>query len=149
MSEHLLKRVMVVVMAMIMVLTLMLNNVALLPYLAFAQSNNNANKLVITDGVASGGVTDNSAIIWSRANAQALMHAQYDTNLSFSHAKSKTLLVDKLTDFAGHIKLDSLYPETLYYYRVWFSPTYENVNTNSKESSSLSTSLPKSDSIIG
>ena len=141
MSERISKRVMVVMMAMSMVLILILNNIVLLPYLAFAQ-NNNTNKLVITDGIASGDVTNNSAIIWSRTNAQALMHVQYDTNLSFSHAKSKTLLVvGKLTDFAGHIKLDSLSPDTLYYYRVWFSPTYENVNT--------SLSLPTSDSILG
>ncbi len=107
---------MIVIMAMSIVLTLILNNIALLPYLVFAQ--NNTNDLVITNGIASGDVTDNSAIIWSRTNASALMHVQYDTDQSFSHAKSKTLLVDKLTDFAGHIKLDSLYPDTLYYYRV-------------------------------
>jgi alkaline phosphatase D len=147
MSERVSKRVMIVIMTISMVLILILNNIALLPYLAFAQ--NNTNKFVITDGIASGDVTDNSAIIWSRTNAEALMHVQYDTNLSFSHAKSKMLLVDKLTDFAGHIKLDSLSPDTLYYYRLWFSPTYENVNTHSKESSSLLTSLAKSDSVIG
>jgi phosphodiesterase/alkaline phosphatase D-like protein len=52
------------------------------------------------------------------------MHVQYDTNLSFSHAKSKTLLVDSMTDFAGQVKVDSLSPDTVYHYRVWFSPTY-------------------------
>ena len=144
MAERISKRVMIVTMAMIMVLILTLNNIALSPYLVFAQ--NNASKLVITDGIASGDVTDKSAIIWSRANAQALMHVQYDTNPSFSHATSKTLLVDKLTDFAGHVKLDSLSPNTYYHYRVWFSSTSDNVNTtDSKESSSLRTS----DSVIG
>src|SRR5919197_2877842 len=131
MSECISKRVMIVMMAMSIALILILNNIA---YLAFAQ-NNNINKLVITNGIAIGDVTDNSAVIWSRASAQALMHVQYDTNLSFLHAKSKMLLVDKLTDFAGHIKLDSLSPDTLYYYRVWFSPTYENVNTTNSEES--------------
>ena len=95
---------------------LTLNSIGLPSYLAFAQNNNDSNKLIITDGIASGDVTDNSAIIWSRANAQAQMHVQYDTSASFSHAKSlKTSLVDKSTDFAGHIKLDSLSPDTLYY----------------------------------
>lgn len=89
-------------------------------------------------------VTDHSAIIWSRANAQALMHIQYDTNLSFSHAKSKTLLVDKTTDFAGHVKLDSLNPDTLYHYRVWFSSTSGN-----NSSKSLLSTLARSDSMIG
>src|ERR671938_663398 len=97
---------MIVIMAISVVLILTLNNIVLSPYLVFAQ-NNNSNKLVITDGIASGDVTDNSAIVWSRINAQALMHVQYDTNSSFSHAKSsKTSLVDNSTDFAGHIKLD-------------------------------------------
>jgi alkaline phosphatase D len=141
MSEHLPRRVMIVMMAMIIVLILSLNNTAL------AQNNNNRNKMVITDGIASGDVTDNSAIVWSRTNVQALMHVQYDTNLSFSHAKSKTLLVDELTDFAGHIKLDSLSPNTLYYYRIWFSPTFGNIDTTANSKGSLS--LATSESIIG
>jgi alkaline phosphatase D len=142
MSEHLPREVMIVMMAISMVVILILNNNA------FAQNNNDSNKLVITDGIANGDVTDNSAIIWSRANAQALMHVQYDVNSSFSHAKSKTQIVDKSTDFAGHIKLDSLSPDALYYYRVWFSPASENVNTTNigKNPSSL---LPTSDSMIG
>ena len=142
MSEHLPRSVMIVMTATSMVLILILNNIA------FAQ-NNNTNKLVITDGIASGDVTDNSAIVWSRINAQALMHVQYDTNSSFSHAKSsKTSLVDNSTDFAGHIKLDSLSPDTLYYYRVWFSPASDYVNTaNSSKGSSLLS--PTSDSMIG
>ena len=82
MSEHLPRRVMIVIMAVSMVLILTLNNIVLSPYLVFAQ-NNNSNKLVITDGIASGDVTDNSAIVWSRTNAQAMMHVQYDTNPSF------------------------------------------------------------------
>jgi phosphodiesterase/alkaline phosphatase D-like protein len=110
-------------MAIITILILVLNNIALLlPSHAFAQ--NNFNNLVITDGIPSGDVTDSSAIIWSRANMQSMMHVQYDTNLSFSHAKSKTLLVDSMTDFAGQVKVDSLSPDTVYHYRVWFSPTY-------------------------
>ncbi|MGC2426098.1 MAG: PhoD-like phosphatase N-terminal domain-containing protein, partial [Nitrososphaeraceae archaeon] len=83
--------------------------------------NNNASKLDITDGIASGDITDHTATIWSRTNTQAQMNVQYDTNLSFSYAKSKTALVDHTTDFAGHVNLDSLSPDTLYYYRVWFS----------------------------
>src|ERR671939_126817 len=133
MSEHLPREVMIVLTATSTVLILILNNNA------FAQNNNVYNKLTITDGIASGDVTDNSAIIWSRANAQALMHVQYDTNSSFSHAKSKTSLVDKSTDFAGHIKLDLLSPDTLYYYRVWFSPASDNMSDSSKGSLSPDT----------
>jgi alkaline phosphatase D len=147
MHGDVLKRAMVVMMAMITISILALTNITLLPYFAFAQDNtNNINKLVITDGIASGDVTDNSAIIWSRANAQALMHVQYDTNLSFSHARSKTLVVDKITDFTGNIKLDSLSPDTLYYYRVWFSSSSGN-NGSSRESSAAA--ITRTDPMIG
>jgi len=57
-----------------MVLILILNNIA------FAK-NDNTNKLLNTDGIASGDITNNSAK--SSTNAQALMHVQYDTNASF------------------------------------------------------------------
>jgi alkaline phosphatase D len=150
MPQYIPKRVMVVVvMVMFLVSILTLNSIGLLSYLAFAKNNNDSNKLIITDGIASGDVTDNSAIIWSRANAQSLMHVQYDTTASFSYAKpSKTLLVNKSTDFAGQIKLDSLFPDTLYYYRVWFSLASDNVNTTNSSKGSLSL-LPTSDSMIG
>jgi len=140
-SERPPKTILVVTTAIITLLILALNNIGSLSNIAFAQNNNN--KLVITDGVASGDVTDNSAIIWSRTNASALMHVQYDTNLSSSHAKSKILLIDKSTDFAGHIKLDSLSPDTIYYYRVWFSSASDSTNNTTK---SLST---RPDSMIG
>jgi alkaline phosphatase D len=117
MSERPPKTILVLTTAIISMLILAINSIGLLSNIAFAQNNNN-NKLVITDGIASGDVTDNSAVVWSRANDRALMHVQYGTNLSFSHANSKILLVDKSTDFAGHIKLDSLSPDTIYYYRV-------------------------------
>ncbi|HEY5632041.1 MAG TPA: PhoD-like phosphatase N-terminal domain-containing protein, partial [Nitrososphaeraceae archaeon] len=108
----------IIMMMMVIISLLVLNNIALLQNPTFAQNINNTNKLVIPDGVASGDVTDHSAILWSRANMQAMMHVQYDTSLSFSHAKSKMLLVDKTTDFAGRVKLDSLAPGTLYHYRI-------------------------------
>jgi alkaline phosphatase D len=123
MLEHLKLKV---ILSTVIVLTLLaLSNIVLVLLLyspAYAQNNNNnTNKLAITDGIASGDITDHTATIWSRANTQAQMNVQYDTNLSFSHAKSKTVLVNHTTDFAGHVKLDSLSPDILYYYRVWFS----------------------------
>ena len=142
--------VIVIIMVMMTISILALNNIALLSYPALAQNNNiiNTNKIAITDGIASGDVTDHSAVIWSRANAQALMHAQYDTTLSFLHAKSKTVLVDKATDFAGHIKLYSLAPDTLYHYRVWFSSP-SSINNSKSSSSSSSLRIMTTDSMIG
>ncbi len=145
MSERSPKTILVVTTAIFTILILFINSIGSLSNIAFAQNNIN-NKLNITDGIASGDVTDNSAIIWSRTNTSSLMHVQYDTDPSFSHAKSKALLVDKLTDFAGHVKLTSLYPDTLYYYLVWFSPTSDSATIGSKGSLS---SVSKLDSIIG
>jgi len=142
MSEHPPKTILIVMTAIITILILSINNIGSLSNIAFAQNNNN-NKLVIINGFASGDVADTSAVVWSRAKDRALMHVQYDTDRSFLHAKSKTLLVDKLTDFAGHIKLDSLSPDTIYYYRVWFSSASDSTNNTTK---SLST---RPDSMIG
>jgi alkaline phosphatase D len=132
MSERPPKTILIVTTAIITILILSINNIGSLSNIVFAQNNDNDNKLVIIDGIASGDVTDNSAVIWSRAKDRALMHVQYDTDQSFSHAKSKTLLVDKLTDFAGHIKLDSLSPDIIYYYRVWFSSASDSTNNTTK-----------------
>jgi alkaline phosphatase D len=143
MSERQPKTILIVTAAIIMILILSINNIGSLSNIVAAQNNDNNNNLVITDGIASGDVTNNSAVVWSRAKDRALMHVQYDTDQSFSHAKSKTLLVDKLTDFAGHIKLDSLSPDTIYYYRVWFSSASDSNNNTTK---SLST---RPDSMIG
>jgi alkaline phosphatase D len=109
-------------------------------YPAYAQKINgdniNINKLSIPDGIASGDVTDHSAVIWSRTNSQATMHVDYDTSLSFSHVNSKMVSVNQTTDFAGHVILDSLSPDTLYYYHVWFSTDDYNNNYNNKTSES-------------
>ena len=109
-------------------------------YHAGYAQNSSTNKLAIADGIASGDVTDHTAIIWSRANTQAQMHVQYDSSLAFSHPKVTTASVNQTTDFAGHIKLDSLSPDTVYYYRVWFS-TFDN---KSKESSRAASVLANS-----
>src|SRR5438874_6056537 len=151
MLEHLKLKV---ILSTVIVLTLLaLSNIVLVLLIyspAYAQNiNNNTNKLAITDGIASGDITDRTATIWSRANTQAQMNVQYDTTLSFSHAKSKTVLVNHTTDFAGHVKLDSLSPDILYYYRVWFSgnsnknktmtttPAVVAADANSSSSSSI------------
>ena len=79
--------------------------------------------LIITHGVASGDITDHSAIIWSRSNKQAQMHVEYDSNSNFSSSKPLTIItttVNETTDFTGHAKVHGLMPDTLYYYRVWF-----------------------------
>ena len=98
------------------------------PIISYAagQLGNNDN-LFITHGIASGDVTDHSAMIWSRANRQALMHVEYDTDRNFTSPMWQTAAANQTTDFTGHTKLEGLSPDTTYYYRVWFSvPDYKS-----------------------
>ena len=80
-------------------------------------------KLSITSGVASGDITDNSAIIWSRTNAEARFQVEYGTDPNFTTtvSKSSPSTTSNTTDFTAHLKLDNLNSNTTYYYRVWFS----------------------------
>jgi alkaline phosphatase D len=101
-----------------------------------AAPGNDNNTLLITHGIASGDVTNNSAIIWSRSNQEeAHMHVQYDTNSNFSHPKSTNAatLTSQTTDYTAHVKLEGLNPDTLYYYRVWFS-TLSSSQANKNDS---------------
>ena len=71
----------------------------------YGQTSNNSS-LTIQEGISSGDITDHSAIIWSRANQQSIMHIEYDNNSLSSHQDSKIKWVDNTMDFTGHIKLD-------------------------------------------
>jgi alkaline phosphatase D len=82
------------------------------------QANKN---LFITHGIASGDVTDHSAVVWSRVNRQAQMHVEYDTNPNFLNPRLQTAFANQKTDFTAHAKLENLIPDTRYYYRIWFS----------------------------
>jgi alkaline phosphatase D len=96
-------------------------------------TENNSDSLIITHGIASGDVTDDSAVVWSRSNRESQMHVEYDTNTNFSQPKSTNAatLTNQTTDYTAHIKLESLSPDTLYYYRVWFStPSSSQANEN-------------------
>jgi alkaline phosphatase D len=99
---------------------------------AIAATENNSDSLIISHGIASGDITDDSAVVWSRSNREAQMHVEYDTNSNFSQPKSKntTTLNNQTTDYTTHVKLEGLSPDTLYYYRVWFSTPQANKNTS-------------------
>jgi alkaline phosphatase D len=87
---------------------------------------NSVPTLTITQGIASGDVTDHTAIIWSRTLQPSTMHVEYSNDSLFSHFKSRTLWVNETTDLTGKIKLDNLTDGTKYFYRVWFS-TIDNL----------------------
>lgn len=85
--------------------------------------------------VASGDVTDKSAVIWSRAENSGTMNVQVSNDSTFSRAlQKKTVMVNASTDFAGTVMFDKLPPYTTYYYKVWFTPNNNptgNTSTNS------------------
>ena len=123
---------------------LIIGSAILAPFLyadASAQQVNSTTDFEITHGIASGDVTNQSAIIWSRVNDQpAQMNVEYDTNANFSNPLSKTAQANSTTDFTAQTKLDGLKPDTQYYYRVWFSASNIVNNTNSDTSNDLSAS---------
>jgi alkaline phosphatase D len=88
----------------------------------FAQEGDNKS-LELTHGIASGDVTNDSAVVWARSNREAQMHVEYDTYSNFSQSNSlnSTSLANQTTDYTARAKLEGLNPDTVYYYRVWFS----------------------------
>jgi alkaline phosphatase D len=102
--------------------------------------------LSITHGIASGDVTAHSAIIWSRANKPAQMHVEYDRDHNFLQPLSQAgPTVNEKSDFTAHVKLSNLNPDTIYYYRVWFS----DPNDSSQVSESLAGSFRTAPEISG
>jgi alkaline phosphatase D len=124
---------------------LVICNAMLLPslYVEASAQEINTTSFEITHGIASGDVTDQSAIIWSRVNDQsAQMNVEYDTNVNFTNPLRKTAQANSTTDFTAHAKLDGLKPDTQYYYRVWFAPSdIENNSTSSNNNLSISSDI--------
>ncbi|MDX1372194.1 MAG: alkaline phosphatase D family protein, partial [Nitrososphaeraceae archaeon] len=91
-------------------------------------------KIFITHGVASGDVTNNSSIIWSKANTDSIMNVKYDYNKDFSSSpQTISTPVNESTFFTGHIKLNNLINNTTYYYQIWFT----DLNNSSSRSDSM------------
>lgn len=104
-------------------------------------NKNSNNSLFITHGLASGDVTNQSVIIWSRANREAQLHVEYDTDSNFSHPKSTNIaLANQTTDYTAHTKLEGLSPDTVYYYRLWFSSDTSS-SSDSKNASVVSDNM--------
>ena len=80
-------------------------NVTFIIYLPIYGTENSTPSFTITEGIASGDVTNDSVIIWSRVNKPSIMYVEFANNSSFINSKSETKLVDKNTDFTGNIKL--------------------------------------------
>ena len=70
-----------------------------------------------THGVATGEVTKNSAIIWSRTNKASKMFVKIDPDYD---DEIKSVNVKASNDYTGKIRFRNLKPETKYSYKVWF-----------------------------
>ena len=106
----------------IVIITFFISTIFLIP---FKESHNIHDSLKITNGIASGDVTKNSTIIWSKSNAQSIMNVSYNKSNDLLNNSSTNIvlktLVNSSTDFAGHVKLINLKSNTTYYYKVWFT----------------------------
>jgi alkaline phosphatase D len=90
----------------------------LLSHFAFSAPPPQTQKLV-SHGVASGDVTDSTAVVWARANRDATLTVEYATTPEFSNAQNGgRMQVSAATDFTGRVTLTGLRPATRYSYRV-------------------------------
>ncbi|HYF98713.1 MAG TPA: alkaline phosphatase D family protein [Candidatus Saccharimonadales bacterium] len=77
--------------------------------------------LDVPAGIASGDVTSDSVVLWSKSNSTSLMNIDYSLDPNFSNYTHQTILVDRTTEFSGHSKLNDLIANSTYYYKIWFS----------------------------
>ena len=74
-----------------------------------------------THGVASGDVTSNSAIIWTRTNQESQVSVEFSTDPDFDTAEAAgPTNATAANDFTAQVKVDGLNPSTRYYYRISF-----------------------------
>lgn len=78
---------------------------------------------IIVKGIASGDVTNHSAVIWSKSNTNSNMNIKYDTDPNFTNPIlfNSSVLINNATGYTGQAKLDSLKPNSQYYYQVLLS----------------------------
>jgi phosphodiesterase/alkaline phosphatase D-like protein len=68
-------------------------------------------------------VTEDSALVWARASAEASMHAEYmavsESGRRMSQRRETTTIrIDGASDFIGQFELNDLEPDTMYVYQV-------------------------------
>ncbi|HEX7230682.1 MAG TPA: PhoD-like phosphatase N-terminal domain-containing protein, partial [Candidatus Binatia bacterium] len=67
----------------------------------------------------SGDVTDNSAMVWSRAEPGSEVAVQYATDFYMTgYASTQAVAVDPESDYTATLAIDHLQPATRYYYRA-------------------------------
>ncbi|MEH7377039.1 glycerophosphodiester phosphodiesterase family protein [Neobacillus drentensis] len=101
---------------------------------------NNTDQLVdllekpyISHGVASGDVTDSSAILWARTNVEARVQFEISTDSSFKHDTIvKTSRADVAHDYTVNVEVNGLKADTKYYYRAHAVSSQYTVNGSFK-----------------
>jgi alkaline phosphatase D len=79
-------------------------------------------KPYISHGIASGEVTDTSAVLWARTNKHATVQFEISENASFQHKMIKKAKAVSKHDFTVQVNVTGLKPDTTYYYRVQALP---------------------------
>ncbi|EJN30228.1 phosphodiesterase/alkaline phosphatase D [Pseudomonas sp. GM78] len=100
----------------------------LLPSLAPALIASVKDRPQLTDGVQSGDLLGDKAIIWSRCDRPARMVVEWDTRSLFSNPRRfVSALADARTDFTARVELTGLPADQAIFYRVHFEDAQSGV----------------------
>jgi alkaline phosphatase D len=93
----------------------------LLPGLAPAVLASVKDRPKMTDGVQSGDLLGDRAMVWSRSDRPSRMVVEWDTRSMFTNPRrSVSLLADQRTDFTARVELSGLPTDQAIFYRVHF-----------------------------
>lgn len=82
--------------------------------------------LEITHGIASGDITNTTAVVWARANREAKMMVRYQPIAGSEPSKQVSTRNAADTDFTAQVQLTNLVANTRYRYEVWFEAGHEH-----------------------
>jgi phosphodiesterase/alkaline phosphatase D-like protein len=89
-----------------------------------------ASAVTFTHGVASGEVTQNSVVLWTRVDRKAMLTVEVSTDPDFA---GRTLLglakASAAKDFTAKARIKHLEPATQYFYRWWHNASLSEVGT--------------------
>ncbi|MDF2643025.1 MAG: tat pathway signal sequence protein, partial [Pseudomonas sp.] len=102
----------------------------LLPSLAPAVIASVKDRPQITDGVQSGDISGDRAIVWSRSDRPSRMVVEWDTRSTFNNPRRLTsALADARTDFTARVELTGLPVDQAIFYRVLFEDAQSGVTS--------------------
>ncbi|BAP45419.1 twin-arginine translocation pathway signal [Pseudomonas sp. StFLB209] len=100
----------------------------LLPGLAPAVIASNRDRPKITDGVQSGDISGDRAVVWSRCDRPARLIVEWDTRSMFSNPRRLvSALADARSDFTARVDLSELPADQAIFYRVQFEDAQSGV----------------------